>query len=57
MNELSIVDKNFNEKYSIPEFKNIRKDLLVLISKVIIFLFKTSLIKDVKLTIRVLGLV
>ena len=46
MNETNPIDKNFNSQYSIPEFSNIRKDLLTTISKTLIFLFKTTLIKD-----------
>ena len=57
MKVLDKADKNFNEIYSIQEFKNVRKDLLITISRTMIFLFKTTLIKDVKIAIRILGLI
>ena len=56
MREFNIIDKNFNKKYSIPEFADIRKKLLIILSKTIIFLFKTTLIKDYNITVRVIAL-
>jgi|ETNmetMinimDraft_14_1059893.scaffolds.fasta_scaffold300555_1 hypothetical protein len=57
MNVCNEVDKNFNELYAIPEFKNVRKDLLITISKTIVFLFKTTLIKDLNIAITIIGLI
>jgi len=54
MNEMNIIDKNFNSRYAIPEFKTIRKDLLITLTKTLIFLFKTTLIKDYKIIYRVI---
>ena len=56
MNEMTLIDKHFNRRYAIPEFSTIRKDLLKTIVKTLIFLFKTTLIKDIKIVIRVINI-